>query len=285
MPIRITNLRFVPVVRRQGDGLASTAGNTRHARNPGMTSPLPKDALRVPLDNWRGHRPTSSHGNARLQERGATARYRASDYRRLWLPKAPPRSFHKQNGDDHAKEDSHRAFNSADCCINGASDRCFGIPPRANQGPGGDKRAASEQQCLCRTRRYCSSVGRVELCRWCDGLGDRRSLICDVLKKGSGIAGALLKLTLCARRRALRFLVLTTCRLRSQCDRFKVSPAACADPNWRSHLYSLAAEGAAALQEPRDVAELASEPQGHGSCRRLPLLSSQLISGRWATRL
>jgi hypothetical protein len=48
MPIRITVPPFASVVGLQGDGMASTAGETLDIRNPGMANPLPKNALRVP---------------------------------------------------------------------------------------------------------------------------------------------------------------------------------------------------------------------------------------------
>jgi hypothetical protein len=58
----------------------------------------------------------------------------------------------KQNGADNAKENSHRACCSANCCINRAGGGCLRASPHANEGPRGGKRAITEQQCLCRTR-------------------------------------------------------------------------------------------------------------------------------------
>src|SRR5258708_25135404 len=56
-----------------------------------------------------------------------------------------------KNGDDNAKENSHHARCSANCCIDRSSGGCLRTPPRASEGPRGGLGAIAKQQCLCRT--------------------------------------------------------------------------------------------------------------------------------------
>jgi hypothetical protein len=112
-----------------------------------------------------------------------------------------------KNGDDDAKENSHRAFCSANCCISCASGSGLRTPPHASERPRGGLRAIAEQQCLCRTGWYCSGVVLLDKLRqWHDGVGTRWSLICEVSKKSSGIARTFLAQGLGTRRGALGFL-------------------------------------------------------------------------------
>src|SRR6266852_2838763 len=100
------------------------------------------------------------------------------------------KSLRFNDGDDSAKENSHRACCSSNCCIHRASGGCR-TPPHANEGPRGGSRAIPEQQCLCCTP-WCSAVVLAGLRRGRDDVGARWSLICDVSKEGCGIGVALL---------------------------------------------------------------------------------------------
>src|ERR1700722_13293549 len=55
----------------------------------------------------------------------------------------------------HAKENSHHARCSANCCIDRASGGCLRTPPHPSEEPGGGLGANAKQQCLCRTRLSC----------------------------------------------------------------------------------------------------------------------------------
>ena len=87
-----------------------------------------------------------------------------------------------KNGDGNAKENSHHARCSANCCIDRASGGCHRTPPHASEGPRGGLEDIAKQQCLCRTRRYCSAFVLVKRSRGRDDVGARWSLTCDVSK-------------------------------------------------------------------------------------------------------
>jgi hypothetical protein len=126
-----------------------------------MTKPLPRVTRKVPQYNWREHRSTS-----------------------FWMRGRDPRFSCNQNGDDNAKENSHRVCCSANNCINRASGGCLRTPPRACEGPRGGKRAIAEQQCLlCRTQSYPGAIILVERRRRRDEFGARWPLIYNVLRR------------------------------------------------------------------------------------------------------
>src|SRR6266403_492847 len=111
---------------------------------------------KLPYEDWREHRPTYF-----VEMRGS-------------------KSLRFNDGDDSAKENSHRACCSVNCCINRASGGCR-TPPHANEGPRGGNRAIPEQHCLCCTPwLFCSAVVLAGLRRGRDDVGARGTLIRDV---------------------------------------------------------------------------------------------------------
>jgi hypothetical protein len=99
------------------------------------------------------------------------------------MGRSNPRFLRKQNGDDYAKENSHRTGCSANCSINRASGGCLRMSSCASERLPGVERAIPQQQCLCRTRLCCGAIALAATRRRNDGVGASWSLICDASTK------------------------------------------------------------------------------------------------------